>query len=207
MTTKELTSTLTESFKLQEEATSLWHAENPQIDEPKPDDIPNSTKFKQLVLAQHLRNFKIWHEEDIARRRDVNPKVIAECKYCIDKLNQERNDLIEHIDICFLELIQPLLPKNINTTTNTESIGMAIDRASVLSLKIWHMNEQVERTDVSDEHIETCQQKLKILHIQRTDLINAILALVDEFFKGTRSPKLYFQFKMYNDPKLNPELY
>lgn len=207
MTISELTHTLQVCFNLQMETTALWHKEPPQIEEPKPDDIPTTSKFKQLVVAQHLRNFKIWHEEDKARRLDVDASFIAECKRCIDKLNQQRNDLMEQIDICFLELIQPLLPNNINATLNTESIGMAIDRSSILSLKIWHMNEQLERKEVSHEHITNCKQKVEVLKVQRYDLNNAIIALVREFHQGTRVPKLYFQFKMYNDPTLNPELY
>lgn len=207
MTISELTHTLNNGFNLQMEATALWHKENPQIDEPRLDDIPSTSKLKQLILAQHLQNFKIWHEEDKARRRDVEPIVIAECKQYIDQLNQKRNDLMEQIDICFLELIQPLLPKNFNATMNTESIGMAIDRVSVLSLKIWHMNEQIERKEVSDTHILNCKQKLEVLKIQHADLTTAIIGLVNEFHQGTRTPKLYFQFKMYNDPTLNPELY
>ena len=199
---------LIECFELQTQKTMLWHEELPEIEPPKLKTVYTPSIFKELVVIQHLFNFKIWHEEDIARRRDIEPILIAECKRSIDQLNQQRNDFMEQIDIAFLNLIQPLLPTNTNNVhTNTESLGMAIDRSSILSLKIWHMNEQVERSDVTIEHIENCKQKLHVLKEQHIDLNNAILNLVNEFHQGIRKPKLYFQYKMYNNPSLNPQLY
>lgn len=194
-------------FELQTKKTKSWHNELPQIEITNPESIHTPSNFKNIVVIQHLFNFKIWHEEDVARRRDIEPIVIAECKRSIDQLNQKRNDFMELIDISFLNLIQPILPHNTNAHTNTESLGMAIDRSSILSLKIWHMNEQVERNNVSIEHIKNCKQKLSTLKEQHTDLKNAIINLVHEFHQGLRRPKLYFQYKMYNDPTLNPQLY
>ncbi|MEG1610887.1 MAG: DUF4254 domain-containing protein [Bilophila sp.] len=180
------------------------------IDIPDPalsDTAPSPNLLQELVIAQHLRNFQLWHVEDIARRRDVTPGVIADCKYRIDALNQERNDRVERVDACLVALMTPLLPKHPSASINTESLGMALDRLSILSLKIWHMDEQLHRDNVTPEHLASCQTKLDILHTQRTDLADAVVHLVGEFLHGTKTPKLYFQFKMYNDPTLNPELY
>ena len=137
----------------------------------------------------------------------MTPDVIADCKYRIDRLNQERNDRIERVDACLVALLSPLLPASPAPHINTESLGMAIDRLSILSLKIWHMDEQVRRTDVTPEHIASCEKKLAVLKEQRADLSLAVKHLVTEFVEGAKTPKLYFQFKMYNDPTLNPELY
>ena len=194
-------------FALQDEATARWHAVSPSAPEADPDATASPETLRTLVLSQHLRNFLLWHTEDTARRTDVGPEVIADCKYRIDKLNQERNDRMERVDACLVALLSPLLPANPQPYINTESLGMAIDRLSILSLKIWHMSEQLQRTDVSPEHIESCQKKLNVLQEQRSDLKLAVKHLVSEFVAGTKTPKLYFQFKMYNDPTLNPELY
>ncbi|MFQ8734669.1 MAG: DUF4254 domain-containing protein [Bilophila wadsworthia] len=156
--------------------------------------------------AQHLRNFRLWHIEDTARRRDVTPDVIADCKYRIDRLNQERNDRIERVDARLVAL-SPAAPGLARAAHQYGIFGMAIDRLSILSLKIWHMDEQVRRTDVTPEHIASCEKKLAVLKEQRADLSLAVKHLVTEFVEGTKTPKLYFQFKMYNDPTLNPELY
>ncbi len=194
-------------FEAQNEATALWHREEPEAADVAPDASASPETLLALVRAQHLRNFRLWHTEDVARRRDVTPDVIADCKYRIDRLNQERNDRMERVDACLVALLSPLLPASPAPYSNTESLGMAIDRLSILSLKIWHMDEQLRRTDVTPEHIESCRNKLAVLKEQRADLIAAVKHLVSEFVEGTKTPKLYFQFKMYNDPSLNPELY
>jgi len=111
------------------------------------------------------------------------------------------------VDACLVALLRPLLPASPAPHANTESLGMAIDRLSILSLKIWHMDEQLARTDVTPDHIASCAKKLEVLKEQRADLIEAIKYLITEFLAGSKAPKLYFQFKMYNDPALNPELY
>ena len=180
--------------------------------------------FRELAASFHLRSFPprvrsqyiaawrsiirvVRYEKDRQKRRDVTPDVIADCKYRIDRLNQERNDRIERVDACLVALLSPLLPASPAPHINTESLGMAIDRLSILSLKIWHMDEQVRRTDVTPEHIASCEKKLAVLKEQRADLSLAVKHLVTEFVEGAKTPKLYFQFKMYNDPTLNPELY
>ena len=194
-------------FDAQNEATALWHSQEPEAADVAPDASASPETLLALVRAQHLRNFRLWHIEDTARRRDVTPDVIADCKYRIDRLNQERNDRMERVDACLVALLSPLLPTDPQPYINTESLGMAIDRLSILSLKIWHMDEQLQRTDVTPEHIASCRAKLNVLQEQRSDLARAVRHLVSEFIAGAKTPKLYFQFKMYNDPTLNPELY
>lgn len=194
-------------FDAQNEATALWHGQEPEASDPAPDAAASPDALLTLVRAQHLRNFRLWHIEDVARRRDVTPDVISDCKHRIDRLNQERNDRMERVDACLAALLEPLLPAAPAPHTNTESLGMAIDRLSILSLKIWHMEEQTRRADVTPEHTASCREKLGVLKEQRADLSAAVKHLVAEFLDGSKRPKLYFQFKMYNDPSLNPELY
>jgi hypothetical protein len=162
------------------------------------------------IAAQHACNFQLWHIEDTARRRDVGPEVIADCKRRIDALNQERNDGMEKVDACLLRELAFLLPASRPGAApryNTESLGMAVDRMSILSLKIWHMEEQLARPDVDAAHLGNCADKASVLRAQRRDLAGSILDLVDEFARGDKQPHRYYQFKMYNDPALNPELY
>lgn len=160
-----------------------------------------------LSMAQHLMNFKLWHTEDQARRKDVGDNVIAECKRTIDGFNQLRNNFMEKVDACIVGMCLPYLPQTDSPRYNTESIGAAVDRLSILSLKIYHMREETERTDVDAAHIESCRHKLFTLLEQREDLFTAILELIDDYAAGLKRPRVYYQFKMYNDPRLNPALY
>lgn len=210
MTIDALTRLVTEGLAAQDAATGRWHSEDPAALDPDTDATPPAEALCGLILAQHLRNFRLWHVEDVARRKDVGPEVIADCKYRIDRLNQERNDRMERVDACLMALLAPLLPElapGARARQNTESLGMAVDRLSILSLKIWHMAEQTRREDVDAAHIRACEAKLAVLEAQRADLAQAVCDLLEEFASGTKRPKLYFQFKMYNDPSLNPELY
>lgn len=186
-------------FNKQLEATKAWHACEPSSFA--------DMDLADLILHQHWCNFQLWHIEDEARRKDVEPKVIADCKYAIDGLNQKRNDYMEKVDAAWLKLLAPHLPAQAKAVYNTESLGMACDRMSILALKLWHMQEQMERTNVGVEHVASCAKKLQVLQEQRQDLALAINFLLTEFIQGTKQPKLYFQFKMYNDPNLNPQLY
>lgn len=196
---KELQKELEQCWQAQLEMVTSWH-----------DNVPEGIDGKglrDLVLQQHLRNFKLWHVEDQARRRDVDGEIIARCKYEIDALNQQRNDLIEQVDACLIRRIGTFLPGDAVAAYNTETIGSALDRLSILSLKIFHMQEQTEREDADAAHKAACADKLAILWEQHRDLSQSVLALIDEYATGTKRPKVYFQFKMYNDPNLNPELY
>ena len=203
LTLEEIKAGLQRGLELQNSRTARWHEDGALIEtENEPHELG------PCIVAQHACNFKLWHIEDMARRRDVGPEVIADCKQRIDALNQQRNDGMEKVDACLLRMLQPLLPQAAGQPRyNTESLGMAIDRLSILSLKIWHMDEQLLRTDVDAAHIQNCANKAAVLREQRQDLERSVLELLDEFVAGTKQPRLYFQFKMYNDPKLNPELY
>jgi hypothetical protein len=161
-----------------------------------------------LVLTQSGFNFLLWHEEDEARREDVDDALIARVKRNIDKLNQQRNDHIEQLDEVVLS---QLTAENVNTLPdaplNTETPGSVIDRLSIAALKIYHMREQTRRTDAGAEHVQKAQEKSARLAEQRADLIVALDQLLDDIYTGRKRLKVYRQFKMYNDPTLNPALY
>ncbi|MBR5087454.1 MAG: DUF4254 domain-containing protein [Muribaculaceae bacterium] len=147
-----------------------------------------------------------WHIEDIIRDPAINPVDALALKRRIDRSNQDRTDLVEKIDSYFRELYAgvEILP---DATINTESPAWAIDRLSILALKIYHMREQVERADASPEHKAQCQSKLDVLLEQRIDLTTAIDQLLDDIAAGRKYMKVYRQMKMYNDPSTNPVLY
>lgn len=147
-----------------------------------------------------------WHLEDIVRDPEINPVAALSLKRRIDRSNQDRTDLVETIDSYFYTLYHGVqrLPE---ATINTESPAWAIDRLSILALKIYHMNEQAERTDASAEHRATCQQKLNVLLEQQVDLSTAIDQLLADIEAGRKWMKVYKQMKMYNDPATNPVLY
>lgn len=204
MTKQEFKDIILKAIKFQKDYTLNWHKQDIHI------DIKDKTKskdFLDIVLTEHCCNFKLWHVEDKARRKDVPDKIIADCKREIDKLNQLRNDWMEQIDLWIIRNIKPYLPDKNIKKYNSETIGSILDRLSILSLKIYHMYEQTLRTDVDKEHIVSCKEKLSVLEEQHVDLKNSLLDLIDEYYAGIKVPKVYFQFKMYNDPNLNPELY
>ena len=147
-----------------------------------------------------------WHFEDIIREPDINPVEGIKLKRRIDKSNQDRTDLVEMIDSYFLDKYKDVevLP---DATINTESPAWAVDRLSILALKIYHMKEQTERDDASEEHKSKCRQKLNVLLEQQTDLSTAIDQLLEDYQNGTKIMKVYRQMKMYNDPSTNPVLY
>lgn len=147
-----------------------------------------------------------WHLEDIIRNPEIDPVEALAIKRRIDKSNQERTDLVERIDSYFLEKYANVKVKS-TAVINTESPAWAIDRLSILALKIYHMRAEVERTDVSADHIAACQKKLGVLLEQREDLSSAIDQLIKDIENGDRYMKVYKQMKMYNDPNLNPILY
>ena len=159
-----------------------------------------------LVIEQHRQNFALWHEEDRARAPLAPSEQIAQTKRNIDALNQVRNDLVEAID---RELLQQLDTAGVNTAgvLHSETPGMIVDRLSILSLKIFHTREQIERSDATMEHISRNRDRLKILLQQRQDLADCLTVLWQDIQEGKRHFKLYRQLKMYNDPELNPEIY
>ena len=147
-----------------------------------------------------------WHYEDIIRDPQIDPVEALQLKRRIDKSNQDRTDMVEDIDTYFREEYKDVtvLP---DATINTESPAWAIDRLSILALKIWHMKEQTERTDASEDHLATCRGKLAVLMEQQQDLSTAIDQLLSDIAAGRKYMKVYRQMKMYNDPETNPVLY
>ena len=147
-----------------------------------------------------------WHLEDIIRDPEIDPVEALAIKRRIDRSNQERTDLVEEIDSYFHTLYAGIEVRS-DATINTESPAWAIDRLSILALKIYHMREQVERADTTSEHHDACQAKLEVLLEQRADLITAIDQLLADYTTGRKYMKVYRQMKMYNDPSTNPVLY
>ena len=147
-----------------------------------------------------------WHLEDIIRDPHIEPAEALGLKRRIDHSNQDRTDLVEEIDSYFRHLYSEVTPLP-DARLNTESPAWAIDRLSILALKIWHMKEQTERQDADAEHIARCQAKLDVLREQQTDLSTAIDQLLEDIEAGRKYMKVYRQMKMYNDPSTNPVLY
>lgn len=178
---------------------------NDHVDTPINNPYP-STELSHLLYAKCWIDTVQWHLEDIIRREDIDPHQALGIKRRIDRSNQDRTDMVEYIDSYYLDLYKDVKVLE-SATINTESPAWAIDRLSILALKIYHMREQVERLDASAEHIASCQSKLDVLLTQRQDLSGAIDALIEEISRGEKYMKVYKQMKMYNDPSLNPELY
>ena len=147
-----------------------------------------------------------WHLEDIIRDPHINPVEALQIKRRIDRSNQDRTDLVEQIDSYYRQLFCDVTP-DADARLNTESPAWAVDRLSILALKIYHMQEQVNRTDASKEHVQKCQDKLHVLLEQQKDLSLAIDQLLEDIQQGRKYMKVYRQMKMYNDPSTNPVLY
>jgi len=179
---------------LQQERTLLWH------------DVPPQTTLDGLaglVEQNHLQNFCLWHEEDVARRDDLGSERVRQAKRAIDRYNQCRNDLIESIDML---LVEELNPSDEGVPFNSETPGMMIDRLSILALKKYHMAEEADRANATEDHRTQSSAKLRVIDRQIDDLRQALTELLFEVGEGTRSFRVYYQFKMYNDAALNPEL-
>ena len=166
----------------------------------KRDDIDHSLYLKCWIDTVQ------WHYEDIIRDPHINPEEALALKRRIDKSNQDRTDLVEEIDSYFRQYYSNVKPLP-DARLNTESPAWAVDRLSILALKIYHMQEQVDRTDASEEHIAKCHAKLGVLLEQQKDLSLAIDQLLDDIQAGLKYMKVYRQMKMYNDPSTNPILY
>lgn len=147
-----------------------------------------------------------WHFEDIIRDPEINPVEALALKRRIDKSNQDRTDLVEQIDSYFRELYKEV-KVDADARINTESPAWAVDRLSILALKIYHMKEQAERTDATPEHVAKCKAKLSVLLEQQKDLSTAIDQLLEDIAAGRKYMKVYRQMKMYNDVDTNPVLY
>ena len=147
-----------------------------------------------------------WHLEDIVRDPVIDPVKALEIKRRIDASNQRRTDLVEKIDDFYLSQFEDVVYEK-DAKINTESPAWAIDRLSILALKIYHMDDQLSRKEVSEDHHQSAKQKLHVLRVQRQDLTHAIAELLHDIKAGKRIMKVYRQMKMYNDPSLNPVLY
>jgi len=174
---------------------------NKQIENPY-----KSATFEHLLYAKNWIDTVQWHLEDIIRDPNITPEEALKIKRWIDKSNQERTDMVEYLDSYFLDKY-----KDVNilkgAKINTESPAWALDRLSILALKIYHMKEETLRTDISDDKKKEVSEKYHILMEQQVDLSTAIDELMTEIASGEKYMKVYKQMKMYNDPELNPVLY
>lgn len=175
------------------------------VDTPMPNPYPQGTIEYDLYHKNWIDTVQ-WHLEDIIRDPHIDPVEALALKRRIDHSNQERTDLVERIDSYFWELFHAIEPQP-NARINTESPAWAIDRLSILHVKLWHMQEQVDRTDVSAEQHDKCVAKMSVLKEQLSDMTTSISQLLDDYASGARIMKVYKQMKMYNDPTLNPVLY
>ena len=179
----------------QTELTARWHHLPPAA---------TGEGFLRLLEENHLRNFSLWHEEDVARRDDLGFEAVYKAKRAIDRFNQERNNFAEEMDKA---IVAALNPRESGVPRNSETPGMIIDRLSILALKEFHMHEESVRADASAAHREKCAEKLARIQRQRADLAGALSELLADVAAGRRTFSVYYQFKMYNDPALNPQLY
>ncbi|MDB5017699.1 MAG: hypothetical protein JWQ84_2531 [Mucilaginibacter sp.] len=162
--------------------------------------------FENLLYTKCWIDTAQWHMEDEVRNPAIDPAKALIWKRRIDSSNQERTDIVEVIDSYFLEKYKDLKPLP-SARINTESPAWAIDRLSILALKIYHMYEETIRININEQHLNQCKAKLNVLQQQKTDLSLAIDELMDDIQKGKKYMKVYRQMKMYNDPDLNPVLY
>lgn len=181
-----------------------YHIKN-DVDTPINNPYDRSSIDNRLYLKCWIDTVQ-WHLEDIIRDPHIDPIDALQLKRRIDRSNQDRTDLVEQIDSYFRQKYCDVIVSP-DATINTESPAWAVDRLSILALKIYHMREQAERTDASKEHIDKCQGKLNILLEQQVDLGTAINQLLDDISAGRKYMKVYRQMKMYNDPSTNPILY
>ena len=191
-------------IKIFEQAITNYHVK---------DDVyqPFTNPFKEATI-EHTMYQKSWidtvqwHYEDIIRDPNIEPTAGMDMKRKIDKSNQNRTDVVEQLDDYYISLFNTISVQS-NAKLNTESPGWVVDRISILCLKIYHMQEQVDRTDTDSKHRQQCLNKLNILLEQKEDISKSFNDLLDEIQKGEKQIKVYRQMKMYNDDTLNPVLY
>lgn len=191
------------AFKIFEESIEKYHVAD-DVNQSFKNPYPKN-EIAHLLYRKNWIDTVQWHYEDIIRDPGINPVEALVLKRKIDASNQDRTDLVEYIDSYFLEKYQSV-EKDKNATINTESPAWAIDRLSILALKIYHMREEVRREDASEVHQEKCNKKLQVLLEQKKDLSTAIDQLLADIEAGEKYMKVYKQMKMYNDEELNPIL-
>ncbi len=178
-----------------------WH----RADQPTPNPYPEED-FLHLIYKKNQIDTIQWHIEDEIRRPDLPPEELVKFKREIDALNQQRTDTVELLDDKIFQIYKDI-PKVPHSRMNSETPAWLLDRMSILELKIFHMQEQVDRKDTTPEHHKKCSEKLAILLDQRLDLQTCFRELTDDLSSGKKYMKVYRQMKMYNDDKLNPSLY
>ena len=182
-----------------------YHLQN-FVDASKSNPYSNSKSFEKMIYDKCWIDTIQWHLEDIIRVPDISPDEALKIKRRIDSSNQDRTDIVEDLDDYFFEKYSNSNPSKL-AILNTETPAWAIDRLSILALKIYHMNEEANRKSASDEHRKKCSEKLEGLLTQRENLSKAIDQLLENISKGGVIISSYKQMKMYNDDSLNPELY
>ena len=190
--------------KIFNQAIADYHIKD-NIDTPINNPFAEGTIENRLYLKCWIDTVQ-WHFEDIIRDPQIDPAEALVLKRRIDKSNQDRTDLVEQIDSYFREVYKDVKVQD-DARINTESPAWAVDRLSILALKIYHMKEQVNRPEASAEHKAKCQAKLNVLLEQQVDLSTAIDQLLEDIETGRKYMKVYRQMKMYNDPSTNPVLY
>jgi Protein of unknown function (DUF4254) len=185
---------------MQDRCTASWHQEVAAI-------AASLDRFERTVAEQHLANFELWHAEDAARTPGASDQELARIKRFIDQANQRRNDLSEQCDVLLLNFLSQQNLPDPGAELHSESPGLILDRLSILSLKLFHTREEIERPGAPAGHGERNLERLRILVEQRDDLAGALDRLWQQVLAGRRRFKLYRQLKMYNDPALNPAVY
>lgn len=184
------------------QATSRYHILD-SIDQPVPST--DLSGIEAILFHKNWIDAVQWHMEDLIRDPEIDPAKGMELKRLIDRSNQNRTDMVERIDDYFLEFYNDV-PASEEAQINTESPAWALDRLSILVLKIWHMKDELARPEASVEHKEKCQKRLNVLLEQEIDLVSAIDTLLDDYAHGRKIMKVYRQMKMYNDAETNPVL-
>jgi len=192
------------AYSVFEQSIKDYH-EFDNVDQPINNPYPKD-KFEHLLYLKNWIDTVQWHFEDIIRDPQIDPVAALTLKRRIDASNQERTDMVEYIDSYFLQKYSNVQAKD-GAKINSESPAWAFDRLSILALKIYHMQEEANRVEASQEHRDKCQEKLNILLEQRSDLSTAIDDLLTDIENGDKFMKVYKQMKMYNDDDLNPVLY
>ncbi|MGA0074478.1 MAG: DUF4254 domain-containing protein [Flavobacteriaceae bacterium] len=191
------------AFRIFEESIQQYHVED-RVDQPLINPYP-SNAIEHLLYKKNWIDTVQWHYEDLIRDPEIDPLAALTLKRKIDASNQERTDLVEFIDAYFFDQYAQVVVSP-EATINTESPAWAVDRLSILALKIYHMQQEVDRTDAAADHIALCQTKLSVLLTQKQDLTTAIDQLLTDIAQGRKYMKVYKQMKMYNDDELNPVL-
>lgn len=173
-----------------------WKADGVQL---------NQNDFAGLIEKNHAFNYQLWHAEDRARRNDMGHEFVYLAKREIDECNQQRNNLMEAMDEWLFTRLNPAAATH--CPVHSETPGMMIDRLSIMALKAYHMDVQASREGVDESHRLLCQKKLDTIFAQQQQLSSCLEQLIMEITAQTRTFRLYHQFKMYNDPALNPQLY